>query len=344
MRWTWRWPGSSGRRQAAGVLETRVVANPAALLLVKLANMLRFLSGDLPGLVGGMAQMLPAWTADMAGYGYVLGCQAFALEEAGDPDGAGRLGRAALDHAPDDAWAVHAVAHIHEMAARAEDGMAWLEARRPAWTGCGGFGFHLAWHLALLHLERGDHARVLELYDSEVRPTPTEEVRDIANAVSLLWRLRQEGVAVGHRWDELAAIARRRREETELLFGTLHHLLALLATGDLLAAEALVCAVRREAAGVRDQSAVARQAGLPLAQALLALTQQGRPRGLQVLARQLQPLGGSHAQRDVWVRTLAQAAGGMGAAAALEDIRAARRALRRQDRFDRTLHVAGHAA
>jgi len=132
--------------------------------------------------------------------------------------------------------------------------------------------------------------------------------------------------------------------EGELLFGTLHHLLALLATGDLLAAEALVSAVRREAAGVRDQSAVARQAGLPLAQALLALAQQGRPRGLQVLARQLQPLGGSHAQRDVWVRTLAQAAGGMGAAAALEGIRATRRALRRQDRFDRMLHVAGHAA
>ncbi len=304
------------------MLELRLAGNPAAPLLVKLANMLR------------------SWTSDMPGYGYVLGCQAFALEESNDYAGAEVLGRAALDRAPDDAWAVHAVAHAHEMTGRADAGAAWLEAVRPAWTGCAGFGFHVAWHLALFHLERGDHARVLALYDTKVRPVPTEEVRDVANAVSLLWRLRQEGVAVGRRWDELAAIARR-EGETELLFGTLHNLLALLAAGDLPTAEALVDAVADEAAGDRDQSAVARRAGMPLARALLTLArQQQPPPGLDRLARQLQPLGGSHAQRDVWVRTLADAAAGTGNHEALEDIWAARRALRGRDRFDAMLDAS----
>lgn len=333
------------QRAAADALDLRLAQNPTNLLLVKLSNMLRFLSGDLAGLVGGVARVLPAWDAGTPGFGYVLGCQAFALEESGDYAGAERLGREALDRAPDDAWAVHAVAHAHEMTGRADAGAAWLEAVRPAWTGCAGFGFHVAWHLALFHLERGDHARVLALYDTEVRPAPTEDVRDVANAVSLLWRLRQEGVAVGRRWDELAAIARRRRGETELLFGTLHNLLALLAAGDLAAAEALVDAVADEAAGDRDQSAVARRAGLPLARALLSFARSQPPPGLDRLARQLQPLGGSHAQRDVWVRTLADAAAGAGDHEALDGIRVARRALRGRDRFDAMLDASrGRAA
>lgn len=267
------------------------------------------------------------------------------MGESGDYAGAERLGRDTLDRALDDAWSLHAVAHAHEMTGSADVGAGWLEAVRPAWTGCVGFGFHVAWHLALFHLELGDHARVLELYDTEVRPAPTEDVRDVANAVSLLWRLRQEGVAVGRRWDELAAIAQRRRGETELLFGTLHNLLALLAVGDLAAAEALVDAIADEAAGGRDQSAVARRAGLPLARALLALARRRASPGLDRLARQLQPLGGSHAQRDVWVRTLADAAAASGDLEALVGIRAARRALRGQDRSDVMLDAGrGQAA
>lgn len=136
------------QRAAADALDLRLARNPTNLLLVKLANMLRFLSGDLAGLVGSVARVLPAWVPGTPGYGYVLGCQAFALEESGDYAGAERLGRAALDQAPDDAWAVHAVAHAHEMTARADAGAGWLEAVRPAWTGCAGFSFHVAWHLA----------------------------------------------------------------------------------------------------------------------------------------------------------------------------------------------------
>ena len=331
------------QRGAADALEARLSRNPHALLLVKLANMLRFVTGDLAGLARSAARILPAWEVTTPGYGYVLGCHAFALEETGDYEWAERLGRKALGHAPDDAWSVHAVAHAHEMTGRAQAGAAWIEAVRPAWTGCGGFGFHVAWHLALFHLEQGDHARVLALYDAEVRPGRSEEVRDVANAVSLLWRLRQEGVDVGRRWDELAAIARRRRGETDLVFATLHNLLALIAVGDHGAARALVAALALEAQGGRDQSAVAREAGLPLARALLAWAEGGPDRRpgavpLDRLTRQLKPLGGSHAQRDVFIRSLASAASSAGNHLALHRIIEARRALRPADRFDHLLH------
>lgn len=315
-----------------------------SVLLVKLANMLRFQLGDPVGMARGTAAALGALPADAPGRGYILGCHAFALEEVGDYAVGERLGRAALDIVPDDGWAVHAVAHTFEMRGRPHDGIAWMEAQRPVWKQCGGFGFHSAWHLALFHLDLGAHDRVLELYDVDIRPTPAMEVRDVANGVSLLCRLRQHGVDVGSRWAELAAIARQRQQDTSLIFFTLHNLLAVLAVGEWTAARAMVRAIDEEAAGDWDQSDVAGEIGRPLAHALLALAR-GTDVGpmLGALARGLQPLGGSGAQRDLFVRLLAAGAAEAADAAAVCSIFAARRAVRPVDRFDRMLSAESPA-
>ncbi len=113
-----------------------------------------------------------------------------------------------------------------------KQGIDWLEDSRKAWSRCNNFSFHMAWHLGLLHLERGDHDRVLEIYDDEVRPQQTDDFRDMANAVSLLWRLEQSGVHVGDRWMEIAEVAYRRRTDTTLIFAALHNLAAMVAVGD----------------------------------------------------------------------------------------------------------------
>jgi len=55
--------------------------------------------------------------------------------------------------------------------------------------------------------------------------------------------------------------------------------------------------------------------------------------GSAPLADRLSPLGGSHAQRDLFVRTLALAAREQGDTAALAEILAVRRRLRQDDRF-----------
>jgi len=320
----------TGPLAAAAALEAHLARRPDLLLFVKLSTMLRFVGGDVAGMRRTTELVLPSWRRDRPGYGYVLGCHAFALEEAGEYAAAERTGRTAVGIAPHDAWAVHAVAHVHEMTGRPADGMAWIEALRLAWRGCNSFAFHLSWHLALFHLERGDHARALDLYDTEVRPDRSEDMRDYGNAVSLLWRLRQHGVAVGDRWDELAGIARRRRHETTLLFGTLHRLLALLAVDDLAAADELVAAIDAAAAGTGEQATVAATFGAGLARALRATAGTAPLTGL---AGRLAPLGGSHAQRDVFVRTLAMLAERSGDTAALAEILAVRRRMKRDDRF-----------
>jgi hypothetical protein len=317
----------------AAVLDRHLRKRPHALLLIKLSCSLRFMVGDPAGMRRMTTSVMSAWQRDSAGYGFILGCHAFALEETGDLASAERLGMEAVEREPKDAWAMHAVAHVHEMTGRTSDGIAWIERTRPLWKDCNNFAFHLAWHLALFHLEQGRHVLVLDLYDREVRATRTEDFRDVANAASLLWRLRQEGVDVGDRWRELAEIARRRRHDTTLVFASLHHLLALAATGDLGAAGAILLALQRAAASSGDQARAAAEAGVPLARVLMA------PAATldESISAALPLLGGSHAQRDLFMRVLLEQVARDGDAPMLDRLLNARRARKRDDRFAASL-------
>ena len=325
-----------GRLEQAVIrLDARLACAPEDLLAIKVAQSFRFMLGDTAGMLGTSNAILPAWSASQAGYGFVLGCHAFALEENGELAAAETVGRAALHHQPDDAWALHAVAHVHEVTGHIQRGIAWLEAARPVWTRCNNFSFHMAWHLALFHLEQGCHDLVLDLYDAEVRPQPTDDFRDVANAVSLLWRLEQEGVHVGDRWEELRTIARRRRRDTTLMFAALHYLMALVAAGDTTAAGELVEEIgTRARSGAGSQSEVAATVGLALAETILGLARHRPARtALDRLARATPRLGGSNAQRDVFVRTLAMIAADHGDRASCDQVMAYRARLRREDRF-----------
>jgi tetratricopeptide (TPR) repeat protein len=325
-----------GRFQDAAVrLDALLDRNPTAFLPAKIAHALRFMIGDAPGMLAVGARILDRWSRRTPGYGFLLGCHAFALEELGHLDAAERFGRRAVEIEPQDAWGLHAVSHVHEMRGHTAEGIAWIERSRPVWTACNNFSFHMAWHLALFRLETGDHDEVLRLYDAEVRPVATDDFRDFANAVSLLWRLEQEGVAVGGRWDELKAIAERRRRDVTLTFAALHNLLALVATGETEAAFDLVRAM--EAAADRDsgdQAEAMDAVGVDLAAAILDLALNRAPRGdVAALAGQLHRIGGSHAQRDVFVQMLAGLAARRGDRGALDRILAVRRRLKRDDRF-----------
>jgi hypothetical protein len=314
---------------AAAVLDWHLRSRPHALLLIKLSCSLRFMAGDPVGMRHMTTRVLPAWQSDSPGYGFILGCHAFALEETGDLAAAESTGIKAVEREPKDAWAMHAVAHVYEMTGRTSDGTAWIERTRPLWNDCNNFAFHLVWHLALFRLEQGRHALVLDLYDREIRATRTEDFRDVANATSLLWRLRQEGVDVGDRWQELAEIARRRRHDTTLVFASLHHLLALTATGDLGTAGAILLALQRAAASSGDQARAAAEAGVPLARVLLAPAVTIN----EMISAALPLLGGSHAQRDLFMRVLLERAARDGDATMLERLLSARRERKRDDRF-----------
>lgn len=315
---------------AADRLDIGFAERPTTFLPFKIAHALRFMIGDVGGMLRASDRMLVDWRPTVGGAGFLLGCHAFGLEEHGHYDAAERIGRRAVDLEPEDAWGLHAVSHVHEMRGDVSAGIDWLEAGRPNWGRCNNFSFHMAWHLALLHLEAGDVERVLHVYDCEVRPEPTDDFRDMANAVSLLWRLEHAGVDVGDRWDEIAEIARRRRTDASLVFASLHTLLALIATGDRRGASDLLASLSDLAAGVGDQAKVARDVGLPFAEFIMG---RGDPAAASRIATALPSIGGSNAQRDVFVLALADVAAQAGDTTTLLRVRMARRRLKADDRL-----------
>ncbi len=318
--------------QAIGILEGILADAPADTLAMKLGHALRFLIGDGRGMRESVEAVLPAYGHDHAGRGYLLGCHAFALEETGEYARAALTGRAALTLASDDAWGLHAVAHVHDMTADAKGGLDWLEGREGAWAHCNNFRFHVWWHKALMLLDIGRLDETLALYDAHVRSEKTDDYRDISNATSLLSRLELEGVDVGTRWEELADFAERRTEDGCLIFADLHYLLALT-HGSREQAVARMLA-RLAADAVRSGNEVEMRMAVPGLNAARGLEAFGDGdydlafAALSLARPQMQGAGGSHAQRDVFERLTIDAglrAGRLGAAEAMLSDRTARR-------------------
>ena len=322
-------------RCAAARLDKHLESQPLDFLALKLSHSLRFMSGQGAEMLSLTRRTVPAWTPNHAGYGFVLGCHAFGLEEAGYFSAAEVIGRQAYSHEQSDAWGLHAVSHVMEMSGRTSEGVDWLEAARPNWSQCNNFSFHMSWHLALFLLEQGSVEAVLDVYDREIRPASTDDFRDMANATSMLWRLELEGVAVGARWHELHEIASKRRQDMTYVFGSLHYLLALVASGDRTGSAELFASLKvRAGSATDDQAGVAASVGLPLAEIIMTMADGiVCSSDLVHVAVNLPKIGGSHAQRDVFLRTLLVAARDQSNPAALLEILRIRSSLRSPDRF-----------
>jgi hypothetical protein len=296
----------------AARLDSLVAAGPHDALAFKLSHAVRFMLGDIPGMRLVSEVTIAAWSPGMPDYGYILGCHAFALEETGSLDAAERAGRQAVERETLDAWGCHAVAHVFETRRRPDLGIAWLASQGAQFAGVNNFGRHLAWHEALFHLAQGDIAAVLELYDRKIRAEHTDDYRDVANAASLLWRLERAGLAVAARWDELADIAERRILDQALAFAQLHYAMALAGAGRWRAAQAMISAMRPAAAAAnRTQRRILSRLGPALVEIMLGLKRSDvelTPDAAAALCFALPTIGGSNAQRDVFVGMLGDAA------------------------------------
>ncbi|QXT40900.1 tetratricopeptide repeat protein [Gymnodinialimonas ceratoperidinii] len=319
--------------KAVAILDDILTKSPEDALAMKLAHAVRFVLGDAQGMRRSVEAVMSAYGLDHPGRGYLMGCHAFALEETGDYARAATAGRAALEVAPDDAWGLHAVAHVYDMTGASEGGLGWLTGREAAWENCNNFRYHVWWHKALLHLDLRQTEEVLDLYDRLIRADKTDDYRDIANATSLLMRLELEGVDVGDRWDELADTSAARAEDGQLVFADLHYLLALIGGRRSEAVDRLVGRIAADGARAETEAELRMAApGIAAAQGLEAFGEGNYSaafRGLRTARRHIQLAGGSHAQRDVFERLTIDAgirAGAMDGALEILDARTQRRA------------------
>ena len=279
------------------ILEGILAEHPRDMLALRLSNYLYFYMGNAAAVRDGPARALGKWGEGAPGYAHVLALHAFGLEESGDYAAAERAGRRATELNPADPWAVHSVAHVLEMQDREKEGVAWIESLTAHWDAANFFRFHLWWHLALMHWAGGSPDKALALYDARIWADGSNENLSLCNDISMLARLELAGVDVGDHWDAVAKVVRENSGGSVLAFVDAHYALAL---GEVpaLHAEGLTGRIHAGFGRALCEAMVAWRAG-----------EHARAAGLLAPARtQLVRVGGSHAQRDLFVLILLDSA------------------------------------
>eukprot|EP00903_Cladosiphon_okamuranus_P020596 g18906.t1 len=210
---------SAGRwREGALCLETWLMSAPVDLPALKLAQDAHLTLGDSANMRDCVGRVLPFWSEATFGYGNVLAMHAFGLVENGAYALAEERADVALAMQSTDIWAVHAMAHVYEMEARASEGCSFLTNCRDKWEGKDGpLQQHMAWHLGLFSLERGQESRATRVFDTLLAPPreggqldgalvlPPPPPFALTDASSLLWRMDLLAVETGaFRWRGVA--------------------------------------------------------------------------------------------------------------------------------------------
>lgn len=244
---------------------------------------------------------------------YAHGMIAFALEQNHRLAEAEEEGLRATEIALDDAWAHHAVAHVMETEGRAKDGVRWLDHCAHTWDKKGVFiRDHNWWHAALFRLALGRPEEVLAIYDARLWGAWPEFPQEQIGAVSMLWRLEMRGVDVGARWAPVIEQIRRRAGEHILPFHDLHYLYALTRAGAPDEADAFLASLRANAESAAEPyKSFWRETGIPAAEAVRAFAEEDCERAAELFAialPRLNRIGGSHAQRHLFVEAFEYAA------------------------------------
>ncbi len=92
----------------------------------------------------------------------------FGLEECHQYDEAEKAGREAIDHTPNDIWAIHSIGHIYEETLRGRQGLKFLEDTAANWQPRGGLVTHMWWHTGLFNVQLGDFETALSIFDDKV--------------------------------------------------------------------------------------------------------------------------------------------------------------------------------
>ena len=230
----------------------------------------------------------------------------WACVEAGEHEKGMELLERSLQSQPLNANAAHGLAHGYYERGEARAGDAFLA----NWLrGCSRrcvLHCHLHWHRALFALQLGEPARALRLYREAIRPAASLSVPmfTMIDGASLAWR----SALLGHplpaaELQALEAFLEEGWRTAGIPFANVHAAMVLAAVerrgplADLIASMSAATAAGRQPCGV---------AGVRLCEAVAAFAQGDHADAGEMLAHwagQSPRLGGSHAQRDVFVDT-----------------------------------------
>lgn len=298
-------------RNAARILEDVAITWPLDMVAIRAGHFVDYLLGDSRMLRDRIGRALPVWSHAVPGWHAMLAMHAFGLEETGDYARAETQGRKALALEPRDGWARHAVAHVMEMQGRSEEGVVFMTGDLAAWSENNMLAVHNWWHLALYHLELGDVAEALRLFDGPIYGVRSPLAFDMVDAAALLWRLKLLGVDVGDRWSAVAETWAPCQPDNAYAFNDMHAMMAFASAGrkDDVRLVRSVQSSARDSLG--DNREFLTQGGQAATEAMAAFVD-GDYRRVITLLRPMRHhayrFGGSHAQRDVIDLTLLEAA------------------------------------
>jgi tetratricopeptide (TPR) repeat protein len=290
--------------EAEAAMREHLVQYPRDLAIIQRLYFVFFWRGKFPAMLEATSELVRHHPESS----YMLGMHAFALEEAGRCPEAIRLAEEALERHPGDAWSIHALAHALYESAAFDMGATRLPAAIEPCRGLNWFQNHLWWHLALMHLSRGEYARASDLSRQLFEQAPSAIAGDLHDSISLLWRLELTGPRPGDRWQPFTAIARDRIARTGLLFHVAHVAMALVGGGEWASAEKQLALLRDRAP--KDPTGLMGEVAVPLVEGLHAFAARDWPRviaKIEPLRPRIVELGGSRAQRDVFHDTLIEA-------------------------------------
>ena len=284
---------------------------PRDRLALLVAQSLDFRLGRRKTLRARIERVLPHWDANDREYGYLLGMLAFGLEETGHYDRALAAARRSLELVPDNASAIHVIAHVLEMTGPPEMGIAWLRGMQPTWAGNAGFSIHLAWHLALFQLDADAAADALATYDTLIAPRLDAGSSVLVDASALLWRLQLFGTGSRRRWREVTGLWLRQRIVGNRAFDLVHAVMALASSKQHARARRL--AARLEADAMLRAHSGTEELALagPLTAAILSFCRgdyDGAVESISAIRAAADRCGGSVAQCDLIHLTLLEAA------------------------------------
>ncbi len=293
---------------AVRVFDAIVEQYPRDMLAARVAHYLHFYGHGGRPMVNSLQHMMNRWHRGERYYGFLKGMESFALEELGEYGPAEAAGREALDINPADIWATHSVTHVLQMQSRFSEGVPFIESFSDQWADINNFVNHMHWHKALQYIGLGQLDEALAIYDTLlIEPLADDFYLDVCNAASLLWRLEMLGMSVGARWEQLLELSRTRVQDDELVFTTLHYLMAPAMLGDSEAVNQGIQHFRTWADTDTSQGEVARRVGLAMAQAIQEMADGNGTAGaarMAAIKSDICLIGGSHAQRDLFTQLI----------------------------------------
>lgn len=243
-------------------------------------------------------------------YGYVCGMYSFPLEETHDYERAFELAQEAIAVNADDVWAMHTLAHIFEMKGDFAKGIQILEPMRNMWGSNNTLSVHMHWHMCLFLLDCGNKQQeVLQVFDTIMQHTNAPF--DLVDASSLLQRLQILGVDVGlQRWKPLVAAWQPRIHDKVLFFNDAHVCMTLVGAKEKQLALDHLQELQSNTDGCYNTQ-VTHKIGNTICKAIIHFDAQEYSKVIELLwpiKYQIQCMGGSHAQRDMYPIMLLAAA------------------------------------